>query len=91
MITRRGLIGGLAAFIAAPAIIRVASIMPIKAFDEVPLLVNVPHRAFVVLSDGLLYWSDQTDPLIWSRINRDPLEGWSNEWKLFHRRETSTS
>lgn len=34
MITRRGLIGGLASFIAAPAIIKVAGIMPIKAFID---------------------------------------------------------
>lgn len=34
-LNRRKLIGGLTAFIAAPAIIRVAGIMPIKAFQEV--------------------------------------------------------
>ena len=32
IITRRGLIGGLAAFIAAPAIVRASSLMPVKAW-----------------------------------------------------------
>ena len=36
--TRRGFIAGLGSlFIAAPAIVRFASIMPVHAFDEVPL------------------------------------------------------
>jgi hypothetical protein len=30
--TRRGLITGLAAFLAAPAIVRISSLMPVKAF-----------------------------------------------------------
>lgn len=36
MLTRRSLIGGLAAFIAAPAVIRVAQLMPVKAFGPYP-------------------------------------------------------
>lgn len=43
-LTRRKLLGGLAAFIAAPAIIRVAGIMPIKAFDDwIPLAYPDPE------------------------------------------------
>jgi hypothetical protein len=34
MITRRNLLTGMAAFIAAPAIIRVADLMPVKAFAD---------------------------------------------------------
>lgn len=34
MITRRNLLTGMAAFIAAPAIIRVADLMPVKAWSE---------------------------------------------------------
>lgn len=34
MLTRRNLIAGLAAFIAAPAVIRVAQLMPVKAYDD---------------------------------------------------------
>jgi len=40
MITRRsmfGLIGGSAALLAAPSIVRVSSLMPVKAFVEAPL------------------------------------------------------
>lgn len=33
MISRRGLITGLVSFVAAPAIVRAASLMPVKAFD----------------------------------------------------------
>ena len=33
-ISRRKLLGGLSAFIAAPAIIKVASIMPVKVWDD---------------------------------------------------------
>jgi hypothetical protein len=33
-LTRRKLIGGIGLLIAAPAVIRVAKLMPVKAFDE---------------------------------------------------------
>lgn len=33
MISRRGLITGLVSFVAAPAIVRAASLMPVKAFE----------------------------------------------------------
>ena len=34
MLNRRGLITGLISFVAAPAIVRAASLMPIKVFDK---------------------------------------------------------
>ena len=36
-ISRRGLITGLVSFVAAPAIVRASSLMPVKAFDLGPM------------------------------------------------------
>lgn len=38
--TRRGLIVGLAALVAAPAIVRATSLMPVKVFSDAPLVVD---------------------------------------------------
>ena len=46
MITRRNLISGLTAFIAAPAIIRVAGIMPIRAFTDDLIFESEVFRGF---------------------------------------------
>ena len=37
LIHRRGLLGGLGALFAAPAIVRASSLMPVKAIDDMPL------------------------------------------------------
>lgn len=49
MLTRRKLIGGLGLLIAAPTIIRVADMMPIKAFADKPLFAK---RTFFLSSYG---------------------------------------
>lgn len=43
---RRGFIGGLAALIAAPAIVRASSIMPVRSFSDIS--VENPYREFVI-------------------------------------------
>lgn len=47
MLNRRGLITGLVSFVAAPAIVRAASLMPVKAItlDELPLYGFSPGMA----------------------------------------------
>jgi len=58
--SRRSLITGLVSFLAAPAVVRAASLMPVKALDEItfqgvpltfdggyPVLTDVVRRAFV--------------------------------------------
>lgn len=42
MLTRRKLLGGLIAFISAPAIIKVAGIMPIRAYNPGVILIDDP-------------------------------------------------
>jgi hypothetical protein len=42
MLTRRSLLGGLVAFVAAPAIVRAASLMPVKAWGDPLQLVTNP-------------------------------------------------
>ena len=51
MITRRGIIQGLISFVAAPAVIRVADIMPVQSFIEPnPIKVIVPTGSAINLS-----------------------------------------
>jgi len=51
MITRRGVIQGLISFVAAPAVIRVADIMPVRSFIEpMPIKVIVPTGSGISLS-----------------------------------------
>jgi len=52
MITRRGVIQGLISFVAAPAVIRVADIMPVRSFIEpIPIKVIVPTGSAINLSE----------------------------------------
>lgn len=44
MIGRRGFISGIAALIAAPAIVRAASLMPVRSFDGSLTLADYAHR-----------------------------------------------
>lgn len=64
MITRRGLIGGLAAFIAAPAIIKVASVMPIKAAPVV--MVDIPPLVVMSNPGVMTFWSNEHAACLWS-------------------------
>jgi hypothetical protein len=50
--TRRGLLLGLGAVIAAPAIVRYGNIMPVRELAPELLAVNWPHR-------GVRFWCDQ--------------------------------
>lgn len=83
MLTRRGLIGGLAAFIAAPAIIRVAQLMPIKALEEELPDIHIkwhPLRGsfgtFAMTEGGLFYFNAEIDPTNWHRIDHEPSPIW---------------
>jgi hypothetical protein len=51
MITRRGAIQGLISFVAAPAVIRVADIMPVRSFIAPhPITVIAPTGSIISLS-----------------------------------------
>lgn len=52
-ISRRGLIGGLAAFIAAPAIVRASSIMPVKAWNDLAEFERAAAAAFQDFKEAL--------------------------------------
>ena len=58
MINRRSLITGLISLVAAPAIVRVVSIMPVRGMIEPPLVISF-NRAYAVGDavrlDGLYY------------------------------------
>lgn len=87
MITRRGLIGGLAAFIAAPAIIKVAQLMPIKAELVDAIEIDLPRinwhpmrgsfGFYAMIEGGLFYFNSEIDPTAWHRIDRMPSTVWS--------------
>ena len=53
-LSRRKLLGALTAFIAAPAIVRVASLMPVKAWDD-GLLWETPKGNHIPWSGGLTW------------------------------------
>jgi hypothetical protein len=55
MIDRRGFITGLVSLVAAPAIVRVSSLMPVKSFGEIAdsLIVPAP-RPWVTIEDSFL-------------------------------------
>lgn len=54
MLSRRSLVGGLTSFIAAPAIIRVADLMPVRAFQG---YFDIPY---VLVTEGIII--EQTGP-----------------------------
>lgn len=67
ILTRRGLIGGLASVLAAPAIVRASSLMPVKAWapysDEVAIKVlsaeyGAPFIQYVDLRPGALNYAE---------------------------------
>ena len=67
MITRRGIISGIGAIIAAPAIVRVESIMPVKAIASwsEPHVTMLGDTIFFAVADGKIWslkggtvWSD---------------------------------
>lgn len=58
MLSRRGLIGGLAALMAAPAIVRASSIMPVKALAVEPEPLWLPQRGWLVANDAFFFASN---------------------------------
>lgn len=56
--TRRSLITGLATFLAAPAIVRATSIMPVKAWDDGVALVAVDHPVAQPVAGDNIYAGD---------------------------------
>ena len=64
MISRRNLISGLTAFIAAPAIIRVAGIMPIRAFENNPFITET----YFVSQDAWI-WAPINIPEFWPDVS----------------------
>jgi hypothetical protein len=66
-ISRRSLFGGVAALIAAPAIVRVASLMPVKAYGQSYIIrpMNFIHGEISPLLDlrpGAITWLQYPDP-----------------------------
>jgi hypothetical protein len=75
--SRRGFLTGLGAvLIAAPAIVRAGSLMPVKAFvaDYPPITLNGVPLVFDVFDSG--YWS-VIDPLTLSMVRGQGLVCWS--------------
>jgi hypothetical protein len=68
-ISRRGLITGLIAFTAAPAIVRAESLMPVKVLDEVLNLApqwtvhGSLNTVYCHMSDGTLWVSHRGGPM----------------------------
>lgn len=52
MISRRGLVSGLAALVAAPAIVKAASLMPVKTLPADPLDVLLHEMGWVAHKDS---------------------------------------
>ena len=68
MITRRSIITGITgitAFIAAPAIVRVASLMPIRAFDGQAVFESV---GFIRFLHGTIRMSAISNPTNWEPV-----------------------
>lgn len=57
-VSRRGLITGLTAFLAAPAIVRASSLMPVKAWADGVALYSVPHPVCDLLAGEPLFVGD---------------------------------
>lgn len=75
LISRRGLIGGLAGFLAAPAIVRASSLMPVKVVDDAACLVLhngsawIPYKVDFVRN--IAVWNHRiTDPAELMRLTR---------------------
>ena len=60
MINRRGFIQGLASLVAAPAVLRVAPIMPVKPVALVEY--DIARDAYVEISLSLIHISEPTRP-----------------------------
>lgn len=63
-VSRRGLIVGLASFLAAPAIVRATSIMPVKAFAITPPAGAFYWQEWKACMDGLLAGPCSVPPLV---------------------------
>ncbi len=70
ILTRRSLFG----LIAAPAMIRLADLMPVKSFWAPPTLIGVD---FAIGPDMTAFWYDETD-LSFSVHNLERVEHWSD-------------
>ena len=68
LLSRRKLIGGLTVFIAAPAIVRVTSLMPVKGFDSGQVALNVIRIGDPVVR-GQIYNSSEFAKALWPGIS----------------------
>jgi hypothetical protein len=77
MITRRSFLTATAAFLAAPAIIRVADLMPVKAY---PHVMNV-HHTIMTEGDFVSFWSAEMKKVPWDLFYKRGFQG-SAAWRL---------
>lgn len=71
--SRRGLITGLAALIAAPALVRASSIMPVKAWVE-PVITGIDLGRSDFTAYSVLVWTGEGDfPAKWAPLPSSPL------------------
>jgi hypothetical protein len=69
LISRRGLIGSLASLLAAPAIVRASSLMPVKAWT-----LDGPLTAYEAAYRRALFWDSFDSPSALSAT--EPYPGW---------------
>lgn len=74
-LSRRKLIGSLISLVAAPAIVRVSSIMPVKAMEPLRYmgvdLALDEDRLQLVLWNGYEWWCDGKSPILYYREIKD--------------------
>ena len=71
MMNRRSLITGLISFVAAPAIVRAGSLMPVKVMVEAEAKVPITtyyfeNRTWVIFRNNIIYFSDGADFTSWT-------------------------
>ena len=84
MLTRRGLIGGFASLLAAPAIVRASSLMPVKAWSGGLIWIDTSYDEVlsrIITTKGGFQWAGWT-----------PAPGWrlrSENGLAFHEPDTT--
>jgi len=76
MTTRRSILAGFASLLAAPAIVRVGSLMPVKAYVETPKMYWMGADGFYTISNNLIQAieEDERDRLIWIKQRDDAMQ-----------------
>ena len=69
-VTRRSLITGLTAFIAAPAIVRAPSLMPVKSILEIQELEWTKHKTQNTIAYRVTYCMPDEEKIIIERVRK---------------------